>query len=294
MILLTVAACFFCFQQVQCRKPAVNDFTQKETTEVRRFIYAITDYLLYEVFSVTDASPETVQFVRQMQKQMDMERITIRVRSLSGRAMLSVGRENAAAISIPYANTVLISEEWFNTLPEVEKKALVAHELTHIKNKHMYKSLALGLFTSFSSHYLYDKLMGILDIDSLGVKLFGYIIDNTNKIPFVERTLLKFANRLITWIVVAPPKIITLSILAAFIRHNELEADRVAALKFNNTKGVRDLMKRFKDMKDPFSRFGIRNLLYYVRKPMRRLFRTHPSWSKRIKAIEELDPKIRD
>ena len=294
VLLLFAVSSFLDTQSVQARKQAVNDFTQKETTEVRKLIYDVTDFLLYEMFSVTDASPETVQFVRDMQKQMGMERMTIRVRSLSGRARLRIGRENAAAASVPYANTVLISEEWFNTLPEIEKKAIVGHELAHLKNKHIYKSIALMLFTDISANCLYDKLLEVLDINTLSFQLFYYILSKQYKIPLVERTLLLIARKLITWVVVYPPRILTLAIVTAFMRHNEFEADRVSALTFNNTNGVRELMKRFKDLRDPLSRFGINRVLYYALKPIKKMFSTHPSYSKRIKAMENLDPEIRD
>lgn len=280
--------------KIDARKQAVNNFTQKETTKVRKFIYDVTDFLLYEMFSVTDASPETVQFVREMQKQMGMERMTIRVRSFSRGAMLRAGRENALAVSIPYANTVLISEEWFNTLSEIEKKAIVGHELAHLKNKHLYKTLALALFTDKSVSYVHDKLMEILEIDFLSSRLFEFIIKKTNKIPFVEKILLSLTYRLLTWIVVYPPQIVSAAIITAFRRQNEIEADRVSALTFNNAKGVRDLMKRYKDLNDPLSRFRISRFLYHISKPMRKFLRMHPSFSKRIKEMEELDPSIVD
>ena len=76
MKLLAFAACgLFGFQQVQGRKQAVNDFTENEVSSTQRFIYDVTDFFLYESLGVTDASPETVKFVREMQKQMGMAQI---------------------------------------------------------------------------------------------------------------------------------------------------------------------------------------------------------------------------
>jgi len=141
------------------RPIAKNRFTEKKVSLLQRFIYDVHDFLGGESLCLTDLSEEIEVFVRKIQKQMDMEHVTIRLRSMSRDAMLSFGRENAAAVSIPFANTIIISEEWFNSLSDPEKKALIGHELAHIKYKHIYKGLAVFGCSYFIFSLLRLKLL---------------------------------------------------------------------------------------------------------------------------------------
>jgi len=258
MKLLAFAACgLLGFQQVQCRQQAVNDFTETEVSATQRFIYDVTDFFLYEALGVTDASPETVKFVLEMQKQMGMEQTTIRVRSFSRGAMRYFGRENVAVLSFPHANTILIGEEWFNTLPEIEKKALIGHGLAHIKNKHIYKK------------------MGVVVLTNILVASLAHVVSD---------------NVFVTQIV---PVITAMIAGLAYGRLCVYEADKVSALEFDNTEGIKALMMTFKDLRDPHSRFAFKCVMRRVGKfvtyPVRKLMATHPSCANRIKAMERLE-----
>jgi len=230
---LTMAIASNCYG----RKAAVNDFSDHKVSATQRLIYDIFDYFIGEEVSLTDVSPEVEQYVRGLQNKIGMEDTTIRLRSMSREALRMFGRENAAVVSIPFANTMLISEDWFNSLPEKEKRALIGHELAHIKNKHAYKKLAFSILCA----------------------------------PFLIFSFIP---------------------VQMYSRHCELEADKISALEFDNIDGCIDLFRRFKELRDPHSRFVFKQILRRIRKfityPIRTLAASHPKLSTRIKDLETL------
>ena len=246
------------FSPCLARKEAVNDFTEKRVSAKQRLIYDIHDFLIGESFSLTDVSPEVEQFVRNIQKEMKMEHVTIRLRSFSREIMSLFGRENAAALSIPFANTILISEEWFNSLPEKEKRALIGHELAHIQKKHIYKKA--------------------------GVSIISYLIFNNIILRPLEVNPI-FKSILAHVLAVIPTQMCS--------REFELEADNISAVELNNNvDGCIDLFKRFKNLRDPHSRFTIKRAIRRIKKflsyPFRKLVASHPPFSTRIKELEKL------
>jgi len=251
---LTIVVASSCYG----RKASINDFTEQKIPKLQRLIYDTQDFFGQESLGLTDLSPETEKCARECQKQMNMEDTAIRFRSMSTIALKLLGEKNAKSRVFPFANTILIDEEWFKSLPEKEQKALIGHELAHIKNKYYYKSW--GIFSGLNA---------ILNAAS------------SEMLPDSNEYYLKIISPALAY---AATKM--------YDRSCEFEADKISALELNNIDGNVDLLKRLKDSKDPHSRFilkrALRQIGKFVTYPIRKLYASSPKLSRRIERLEEL------
>jgi Zn-dependent protease with chaperone function len=129
----------------------------KPLSKYQTFKKDIRDKLFFKNFGLMSVSPETENVIRNTIKEMDMETYNIEIRSMSDFAKKVFGTMNAfvypSLFSKSELNLLYISEEWFDTLTPQEKRALIGHELIHIKNSHFTKGFMI-LITCTSLSYL--------------------------------------------------------------------------------------------------------------------------------------------
>ena len=216
---------------------------------------SVLDFIFLEKLAPVKVAPETEAFVCSIQKELGLEKKHIRILSMSNLAQRHFGRMNAF---VTYFNSLVISEKWFKSLPDNQKRALIGHELMHIKKRHILKK------------FCFDRLIGLM-IRSLTSKCLGE--DNGIALP----TFILLYLYLIFW----------------YSRHTEREADMASAKELNCAALSCDLFKYFKEeTTDPESRFAIKRILSKIRNtllyPLEKFFATHPSLDERINYLNKL------
>ena len=164
------------------------------------------------------------------------------------------------------------SEEWFDSLTELEKQALVRHELMHLKCNHGRKKFTLCM----------------VNLAFLGLIYYLLVPKDIPETSVVEKSI-GFGGFYASVLGVA-------AVNAKYSRMCEKEADLEAAKSMRNKQGFIDLFNNFKDhTEDPESRFALKRFVAHVFEfvctPLTKfneLFATHPSLDERIAYISEL------
>ena len=173
---------------------------------------------------------------------MGMEDYNIEIRSMSNFAKRIFGRMNAFVMPSFFArselNYLFVSEEWFNSLPEPEKRALIGHEMIHIRNNHVPKRVFFTLSAALVSVQL--KIAA----RKAGIRhefQFGYN-DFDGVYKFYRFSIID--------------KIFCAALIAWFIRQQEKEADIEGAKSMNAADGAVQFWERvINETEDPESVF---------------------------------------
>lgn len=240
----------------------------------------ILDFFIFEFLVEGDVSPNVLSFVRHLQDELDMSHLNIRVKKMSSLFMKQIGKKNSVASSL--GNILIISEEWFHSLNDEEQRMLIGHELIHIKQRHDVKSIATSVIVLTLLNLLYtvqpikyfDKHYNISLTIALKVHtpLFQYI--------YKERLL-----DLITPLL--------LYLLRAYARHNEREADIIAASSLHCASGGVSLFSQIRNEitdgeQQSVSNFRLKRIFYALQKLGKRLFSSHPSLDERIAYLQKI------
>ncbi len=218
----------------------------------------ILDFLFFEPLGYTRASEENEQFIRNIQHEMGMDSWNIATRRLSNYAMRLVGRENTFVISTPGLHYLFISQDWFDSLSQQERRFLIGHELSHLQKYHTLKRIGAGIVLSYTTGLLSDLL--------------------TSDSSPETKTMI---NRLTT--------VGTLIATAYLSRCQEKEADLNAARSLHAAAGGISLFDRFqRECVDPESRFALRRIITTINKiPGTLFYATHPSLETRKNYLEK-------
>ena len=143
-----------------------------------------------------------------------------------------------------------MSEEWFETLSEQEKQALVRHELMHLKQGHTIKKQQFGILV----------IVGALILSALANKSASITLS-------------------FPWLL----------LLRKYSRSCEKEADIEAAKTMLDKQGLINLFENMKaEIENPESKFRIKRFISNLLKPISKLFGTHPEFDERIDYIKNL------
>ena len=209
-------------------------------------------------------SPQTEQFIRQIQKELGLEKMRLYIFKLSDKEKRYIIRTNAYVNQDPI---MVIDEEWFNELSDAEKRFLIGHELMHINKDHIFKKkffiFSLGIPTSIAINLLIYKFQKDLNIK------------------------LKDSPQIASVAIYA-----TLISLAPFSlwynRHLEREADLESATTLHCARGGELLFKRVLEEINAIPHTWLhKKLLYFYEK----FLGTHPTLKKRIKYLAKLAQK---
>lgn len=209
-------------------------------------------------------SQENEQFIRAIITELEMDDYCIEIRGMTYYAKCEAGYINAFVMpSIFYKKRhayLYISEMWFDTLSQEEKRALVGHELMHIKRNHITKQFLVNIATIMSTW-----------------SLKNYV---------TKRNPEKFLLLPILSLLQLPG---CLFIMQKYSRICEKDADIAAAQDMNNKDGMLTLLRTVKTQAtDPKSKFNIKRLKDKILKPITHLLSSHPRINQRIKYIEKL------
>ena len=245
-----------------CSLIAINTLAPLKGTDNKstKWYEDVFDFLFTERLGYTEVSKETENFVRSLQKELGMQNERIRIKRMSHFAEKTMmGKRNACVHS--FSNLMIIGEKWFNTLSEPEKRALIGHELMHLKKHHQGKQLILALSTTAIANLLTNEIAEKMS-------------SQTSVSP--HRRL---GNVLLVQMLLAIPNAILTS---WYSRQCEREADILAARQLKCSSGGVQLFKRLLDEAvDPQSRFAFKRFLA-------NLFASHPCCEERIKYLQEL------
>jgi len=215
-------------------------------------LVALEDYGAYEM------SLETKNMVLSVAKELNIEKPP-RMR----KANPSLMKNNAAIV----VDCLFIDEQWFNTLPENQKRALIGHELIHYKNHHTYKKVPLILlaFAAASIPKLYSWAVSFgLNKNDKAEKIFNSWY--YTKIGLLFSAALAFQSRKL-----------------------EREADIESAKQLSCAKDSIELMKKLKKNEPHESRFKIkRDFKAFVSPILRFFYGTHPTTDERIEYLSKL------
>ena len=271
--ILILLICLFIFKNYSHEK--INS-----QTRISKIGEKIIDTLMINYMTHGQAPKEIQLYVSDIQRELGMENIRIRVLEMSGALIEKIGRENAVSSNI--GNCIILSSSWFNSLTDAEKRMLIGHELIHIKNKHHLRIIKTALLIWFTNELIY-KIEPFKTIDqqynphiscSVDISLGSWSYTHREHIIDILTPL---------WI--------------AFFMHSmrklEYEADKLAAQKLSCAQGGINLLKRLANLEQRdrenqtdsiMKRFNskIYEKLYYI------FFSTHPTIEKRIEKLNKL------
>ena len=118
-------------------------------------------------------SPETEQCIRHIIKDMNMENYHIEIFSMNNYGKNLYGFMNAVVLPSFFrskSNFLYISQDWFNTLSQQEKRALIGHELIHIRNKHIPKKVMILIASCFFNSVLAVNLIRCIEPDAFDIR----------------------------------------------------------------------------------------------------------------------------
>lgn len=258
----------------------------------------IVDFLGGESLAANDVSLETEQLVRQIQQELGMQNWHIRIKQMNPSAIEKFGYKNAFAF--PFGNFIALNEEWLKTLTPDEQRALIGHELIHLKKYHVFKQIGLVTSVALLIDYCSQKNMSKKIINALPEKLKDFLYDirdSWHKIQAESRVLKK----------IDPRMLMIAAIACKYSRGCEKEADLLAASQLKCAAGGANLFRKFKEnSEDPESRFRIKRFYKRLLKrwqPIEKIqhffYGRHPKLEERITYLSELaqqqnDPKTPD
>ncbi len=186
---------------------------------------------------------------------------------------------NAFATGRNYRNSVVaVTTGLLNRLNDQELQAVLAHEMTHVKNRDMFVVTFASFVVSVMSMIIYFALSMVMRGDDreggFGASMIAWFVS------------IIFSNT------------IGLIIINTVSRYREYGADRGAALVTRNPDGLISALKKISAK--PVSSESARGLesakalcISATAKGMMELFSTHPSMEKRIAALEKVKSEIR-
>lgn len=302
LICLITHSSLFYANQTEHREAKPN----KPLSTFEAFQRSLDDFLGKEALGYFGVSEELELYIRGIIKEMGMEDYNIEIRSMSNEAKRKFGRMNAFVMpafkSRTRLNYLFISEDWFKSLPDQEQKALIGHELTHIKANHLPKKILFALATYAAGSFVAGQIEKLNKAFPPATKQVvspetWSEIEVLSNPSFVNRfrwnneeTVRIFLgySMLATWFI---------PINAWFSRKCEKESDIEGAKALGCARGAAELWQRFiNEIEDPESRFWIKrvinNGLHKATYPIRQLFHymlsTHPKCSDRKAYMEEL------
>ena len=186
---------------------------------------------------------------------------------------------NAFATGRNYRNSVVaVTTGLLNRLNEQELQAVLAHEMTHVKNRDMFVVTFASFVVSVMSMIIYFALSTVMRGDDreggFGASMLAWFVS------------IIFSNT------------IGLIIINTVSRYREYGADRGAALVTRNPDSLISALKKISSK--PVSGESARGLesakalcISATAKGMMEMFSTHPSMEKRIAALEKVKMEIR-
>lgn len=194
----------------------------------------------------------------------------IRIRRMSRLSMLSMGKKNAFVVDIPgLPKYMFISEKFFRKLTKDEQRAIIGHELMHLKYRHVPKKIAFALgggITIIIGAYIAYKW--------LAESYKGTSIDQTTTNIFNECLFGVFG-------------IFGLS-RAALSRLYEYQADEEAVKALGSYDGAISAFEKLKKYEDKIVYELPEVIQQAINNPMNKVFATHPPTADRIAKIQQL------
>lgn len=164
----------------------------------------------------------------------------------------------------------LIHEDYFNTLPVNQQRAIIAHEAMHFKNSHLGKRQIAGIFLSTMpfvslviAYYKFDKdYLGLFKdrmIPGFNLPRDRYELGKRALFAWMTQPLIALAN-------------------AWFSRHTEYEADAESVKALNDGQAFIEWMEAYGQAHKVDET--------KTQKFLRQIFSTHPDWNERIEYIK--------
>lgn len=243
---------------------------------LKNLIRTFDDFMYSEHLGYQSLTKKNGDFIKSIISNLDMDDYCIEIRGMSNLAQRVFGHFNSFVVPSNIFGKkshsyLYISEDWFDTLSEQEKQALVRHELMHLKKNHAWRKvwfvLLSGISWSFLNIILWNAIMH-RNYPYLPEDQLSYIVYDTSSRVFFWGWLL---------------------LLMKHSRMCEKEADIEAAKTMQDKQGFIDLLKNMKDyIEDPISKFRIKKVIHNIFNPIEKLFRSHPEFDERIAYINEL------
>lgn len=221
----------------------------------------LNDWTL-ENLGAENCRPETEEFIRDHLRALGVswaDTITIRRVSKTGIYGCGIGPVNAFVSILWFKKYLYVIEDWFMTLSEDEKRALITHEATHISEHHL----------------LIQRVVGLSCVSALWVARM-YALEK----HFGPQSLLLFIGADIT----------VLFGLPMLSRYLEIRADNAAIQVSPN--GALKLMNQFDQLEKELEREKPQWKLLVWRRMLRRFLRrpflSHPRPEKRIANVRKV------
>ncbi len=236
----------------------------------------IGDFFEHEILGFKALLPHNQRYIDSLIKKMNMQDYCIEVRGMSNYAIALFGRTNAFVMPTVFSQKshayLFLSEDWFETLNEDAKEALIRHELTHLKKNHVTKKVL----------FVWMSLLALIGLKKLIVNpLFD--LNNPN---FHLRPELNSINN--SYYIAA--FFVHMLANAKYSRWTEYEADVEAAKTMVDTQGFVDLFMNIKEnVEDPHSRFRIKRIFQKIGNYIGSYFSTHPNLDERIEYMQHFN-----
>ncbi len=307
-VISSIVITFFCLQTFPIET--------KETSQCHfSLIENILDFWFLEEVGTPEVSDENIEFILGIKRELDFTG-NLHIRKMTPSTQYIHGKKNALSVGYYLANYIFISEEWFNKLTSDKKRALIGHEIMHLKRYHTLKRLALVHVIQCIKIYFLAKYL--LPVARTGENVIRYngkcreydlsynplsIIKNLRDLPeilkdpdacLIDKSQLNLRKAFIFLTIMTMFSLASSLIIRYVRRKFEKEADILSAIKLRSTQGLIALAEEWDKEKskneDPSSRFWLRRLLYenaFV-KWWARLFYTHPDAKERIAYLKIL------
>lgn len=235
-------------------------------------IRTIYDFIGVERLGYHAVSKENEQFIRALITELNMDDYCIEIRGMTYQAKLHVGYINAFVIPTLFSKKkhayLYISEVWFDTLSNEEKRALVGHELMHIYLNHRTKSFLLSISSAIVAGAMGNMLAKVI-IEK------NSTVANNSAFPTIMSAL-EFTGSML--------------VQSKYSRMCEKEADIKATQVTHEKQGMLTLLHTMKTKThDPKSKFIIKRIKDKMIKPIAHLFSSHPKISQRVAYIKKLE-----
>jgi Zn-dependent protease with chaperone function len=225
-----------------------------------------------------DAQPTNQALFDNISQELGMPE-QVKVKKMGNYAKYWYGDKNAMAAR---GNYIIIGEEWFNTLSEQEKRFVAGHELIHVKNHHLYKTLAFALIIPAATAAIITNVL-----DKIHKKLRQKAKTTNNKFvkklancsDAIRMTYLKIGQFSRGWSDTAIAALYSSLLIFTYARTLEREADTESATKLNCAQGGIDFFTSVGGEQEK-KLTPIQQLTTFIR--------THPHHNKRIEYLEEL------
>ena len=237
-----------------------------ELSTIKNAIRTYDDFMVSEDLGYHALSTENEQFITTIIDDLEMQDYCIEVRGMNNAAKQIFGHANAFVLPSALFNKkshsyLYVSEQWFDTLSQGAKDALIRHELMHLRQDHV------------------RQKGNVFGLSILGMGALFLAINEAQ--DQLSKTAIRFTQSIIV--------LGALSIIARHSRSCEKEADIEAAKTMEDKQGLIDLFKNFKDnTQDPKSKFVFKRCVNSFFEALLSPFSSHPELDDRIQYIENL------